>query len=400
MGSTGFRLDVVGIGALNLDYISSASSGPQAGANDSLRRRITAIASTAAPSFQWGTETFVDERTVYAALEEAGPASVVVAPCGSAWNAIFALAKVAIGLRLGYVGVAGRMRVPGISSLQQLELLGIDRTFVRRSERRDCGICFSYVDGGERTLLTAPGANVELAEVIDQEFEHLARYLAETRVVHVTSLLDAETPRRLLALLQYVKRINRSTLVSFDPGHAWACEQTAEVRGILALSDFLLVNSGEFAALAGDRLQLELGASLGMRLARHKLRHVGSTGHAAFPEITRELIRSHAVNGQGTRLPRGVFISHGGSPQWHEVRDFIEREGEGRSPRLVAGSRPAGGRAGWRTVQRGGQGGGVDVAAGEDDACAAGADRAGAQGGQGQGGGRLDELLGPGPRQG
>ncbi len=49
MGSTGFRLDVVGIGALNLDYISSASSGPQAGANDSLRRRITAIASTAAP---------------------------------------------------------------------------------------------------------------------------------------------------------------------------------------------------------------------------------------------------------------------------------------------------------------------------------------------------------------
>src|SRR6266542_1727337 len=268
MGSTGFRLDVVGIGALNLDYISSASSGPQAGANDSLRRRITAIASTAAPSFQWGTETFVGERTVYAALEEAGPASVDVALGGSAWNAIFALAKVAIGLRLGYVGVAGRMRVPGISSLQQLELLGIDRTFVRRSERRDCGICFSYVDGGERTLLTAPGANVELAEVIDQEFEHLARYLAETRVVHVTSLLDAETPRRLLALLQYVKPHNRSTLVSFDPGHAWACEQTAEVRGILALSDFLLVHSGEFAALAGTAGDPEDEARAARVLAR------------------------------------------------------------------------------------------------------------------------------------
>ena len=76
MGSTDFRLDVVGIGALNLDYIASAPSGAPASSNDSLRRRITAIASTAAPSFQWGAETLVDERTVYAALDETSTASV------------------------------------------------------------------------------------------------------------------------------------------------------------------------------------------------------------------------------------------------------------------------------------------------------------------------------------
>ncbi len=406
MGSTDFRLDVVGIGALNLDYIASAPSGAPASSNDSLRRRITAIASTAAPSFQWGAETLVDERTVYAALDETSTASVDIVLGGSAWNAIFALSKVGSGLRLGYVGVAGRVRAPGISSLQQLELLGIDHTFVRRSERRDCGMCFSYVDGGERTLLTTTGANVELAELIDQEFENLAGYLAETRVVHITSLLDQETPWRLLALLQRVKQINRNTLVSFDPGHPWASNQTPAVEGILALSDFLLVNSNELAALAGDagdededeatvahvlerlespdavvvvkradgvtvgqrsdgstveclrlpqiplpddriqdstgagdvfaagvlaavageRLQLELGAALGMRLARHKLRHVGSAGHAAFPDIARELIRGHVAKGRSTRLPKGVFISHGGNPQWHEVRDFIERE--------------------------------------------------------------------------
>lgn len=312
------------------------------------------------------------------------------------------MSNLGLGLRLGYVGVAGRVPVPGISNLQQLGLRGIDHTFVRRSERRDCGICFSYVDGGVRTLLTSPGANVELAQLIDREFEDLAGYLAATRVIHVTSLLDAKTPGQLLTLLERVKHLNPKTLVSFDPGHAWATGTTREVEGILALCDFLLVNAWEFgalgggngqpdeaaadrilgnidnpaaivvvkraegisllyradsaverihlpqvplpedgiqdstgagdvfaagllAAVAGDRMQLELGAALGMRLARHKLRHVGAAGHAAFPEIARELI---AGGTYARQLPRGVFISHGGDPQWHEVRDFIERECE------------------------------------------------------------------------
>jgi len=42
--------------------------------------------------------------------------------------------------------------------------------------------------------------------------------------------------------------------------------------------------------LARDRSGAKLGSLLGMRLARHKLRHVGSAGHARFAEITRDFI--------------------------------------------------------------------------------------------------------------
>jgi sugar/nucleoside kinase (ribokinase family) len=286
----------------------------------------------------------VDERTVYAALKEVSAPSLDVTLGGSAWNAIFALSKMQLGLRLGYVGVAGRVRVPGISSLQQLEILGIDHTFVRRSDRHDCGICLSYVDGGERTLLTAPGANVELAELLEERFEDLGHYLARTKVVHVTSLLDPESPGRLLTLLRRVKQINPSTALTFDPGHSWASSPTPEVEGVLSLSDYLLVNTAEFAALhqangaierrhfahapppddgiqdatgagdvfaagllaviAGSRLQLELGASLGMRLARHKLRYVGAQGHAEFPAIAQSFIGTRAAKRYHRDMPQ------------------------------------------------------------------------------------------------
>jgi len=404
MGPTKLDLDVVGIGALNVDYIASAPPSSADGTELDLRRRISKIVSAAPSPFQWGAETLVDERIVYAALEEMSAPSLDVTLGGSAWNAIYALEQMRLGLRLGYVGVAGRVRVPGISSLQQLEMLGIDHTFVRRSDCRDSGICLSYVDGGERTLLTAPGANVELAQLLEERFEELAQYLARTKVVHITSLLDPESPRHLLTLLRRMKRINPGTVLTFDPGHTWASSPTPEVEGILSLSDYLLVNTAEFAALgnadggepdeaiaarlmqrldspdavvivkrsdgvtalhqdsgaierrqfaqtplsddgiqdatgagdvfaagllaviAGSRLQLELGASLGMRLAGHKLRYVGAQGHAEFPAIAQDFIRIRAAERQHRPLPQGVFISHGANPQWHAVRDFIERE--------------------------------------------------------------------------
>src|SRR6266508_3473913 len=362
MGPTKLDLDVVGIGALNVDYIASAPPSSADGTELDLRRRISKIVSAAPSPFQWGAETLVDERIVYAALEEMSAPSLDVTLGGSAWNAIYALEQMRLGLRLG------------------------------------------YVDGGERTLLTAPGANVELAQLLEERFEELAQYLARTKVVHITSLLDPESPRHLLTLLRRMKRINPGTVLTFDPGHTWASSPTPEVEGILSLSDYLLVNTAEFAALgnadggepdeaiaarlmqrldspdavvivkrsdgvtalhqdsgaierrqfaqtplsddgiqdatgagdvfaagllaviAGSRLQLELGASLGMRLAGHKLRYVGAQGHAEFPAIAQDFIRIRAAERQHRPLPQGVFISHGANPQWHAVRDFIERE--------------------------------------------------------------------------
>ncbi|MGX6608389.1 PfkB family carbohydrate kinase, partial [Micromonosporaceae bacterium Da 78-11] len=136
-------------------------------------------------------------------------------------------------------------------------------------------------------------------------------------------------------------------LICFDPGHVWSVERSAATLEILRLSDFVLLNSREFEELgaapvgltvvkrphgvvvlrdgaevgryshrplredeirdatgAGDVFAAGLlagvlsgrsgvcrGARLGMELARHKLRHVGSGGHADFADLADAFMR-------------------------------------------------------------------------------------------------------------
>src|SRR5688500_495080 len=122
---TRFQFDVVGVGAINLDYIATASAAlrhaPAKGAplvtrlNEALGDGTT---------IEWGTEHDVGADVISAALEAAGADSLKVSLGGSAFNAITAIARTDLGLRLGYVGVAGKMPMPGMSGTRQLRSLG------------------------------------------------------------------------------------------------------------------------------------------------------------------------------------------------------------------------------------------------------------------------------------
>ena len=304
-------VDVVGVGAINLDYLVD---GP-------------------APGGEWGTERSVDAATVEALL----PRAHAVALGGSAFNTLYAIANARTGLRLGFVGVAGRTPVAGLSVMDECDRFGIDRRFVFREGERLCGVCVSFLSEGERTLLTHAGANETIADHLMSEFDRVTGYLAGARLVHVTSFLDDRSAGMLRRLLEAVKAISPGTLISFDPGHVWSTGPTTDVDGIVALCDFLLVNRREHRAAphavvvekrpdgirwrgpAGDgsRAQTPLGADeivdatgagdvfaagllievardpgrigagceLGMRLARHKLRHLGSAGHTDFARL-------------------------------------------------------------------------------------------------------------------
>lgn len=396
-----FALDVVGIGALNLDYITHCDAGT--GSLRPLSARIADLLDDDQPAPEWGTEAAVDEATVYAALEAANASALQTSLGGSAYNAIHTLAQLQLDLRLGYVGVAGCVPGPGLSAIQQLDVLGVDHPFVFRDDDHLCGVCFAFTENGERTLLTHAGANANMADHIDAAFDQLVSYLAAARVVHVTSFLDERTPAQPLALLQAVKRANPATLISFDPGHVWSHESTPEIDAIVALSDYLLLNHREFhelgdqtdqdtdedvasrlltrladdrgvvivkrrsgihawrreqakvvdefypqvvladdqvedatgagdvfaagllAVLTGDRLQVELGSLLGMTLARHKLRYVGSYGHGQLAEVTRNFIRTLDASRRTGAQPAGVFVAHGRSPEWLAVKAFVEQ---------------------------------------------------------------------------
>jgi len=246
-----YALDVVGIGALNFDYITTKPSTNEAPARP-LTTQISEIIARSGRELELGTELDVDAATIYSAIEAASSAAPQNALGGSAFNAIHAIAQTHVGLRLGYVGIAGHAPVIGVSFTHQFELLGIDHQFVVEDDQQPCGICFSLIEGGDRTLLTHIGANSEMAQFLERHFDAVVGYLSTARVVHVTSFLDDEAAPHLLRVLQEVKRTNTGTLICFDPGHVWAVEHPSAVEGIIRVSDYLILNYREFQALGGQ----------------------------------------------------------------------------------------------------------------------------------------------------
>jgi sugar/nucleoside kinase (ribokinase family) len=248
-------LDVVGVGALNLDLIVTAAAVPHDAGAEPVRSRLERLVAGAQPlaggALEWGAEVFLDEPTVLAAVEAVGASSLDATLGGSAFNTVFALTQLQRGLRLGYVGVAGRVPVPGLSSLALLARLGVDHRHLPVDRSRSCGLCFSFAADGERTLLTAPGANAGLADLIDARFDALVEYLAGSRVVHLAAPLDDRSPGRLLALVRAVRRAGPGALVSFDPGHGWSTAPAPAVHDLVRASDLVLLNHREFTALGG-----------------------------------------------------------------------------------------------------------------------------------------------------
>jgi sugar/nucleoside kinase (ribokinase family) len=396
-------LDVVGIGALNLDYIVNVGDRV-ADQEPSLSARLGRLFASRSVTFEWGSEISADEETIYAALEEVNTASIDASLGGSSFNAIVALARMQLDLKIGFVGVAGRVPVFGLSNRQVFLDLGVDNRLVDYDERRLAGICLSIIDGEDRTLCTHVGANLRMAEMIRSRRDQLVEYLSRAKIIHVTSFLDDETPAELLSLLRAVRDAMPSIAISFDPGHVWVTEPTPDIEGLISISDHLILNAREFqalgthsdgvtdedmanrildrlqrpaaavvvkrsdriqtftradgklvqdvvrqvplhpdqvkdstgagdvfaagvlAALASNRLHLELGSVLGMRLARHKLGYVGTHGHGDFAAITRSILLSLESPPSGETVPKAVFISHGRSPQWLAVKEFVSTE--------------------------------------------------------------------------
>jgi sugar/nucleoside kinase (ribokinase family) len=386
--------DVVGFGALNVDYIASASR---------LSQRTAERVTESTARFDWNLEGPVDEATITGAIGRLGAASLSYSLGGSAWLTTFALAQMRVGLRLGYVGVVGRVEAPGLSFLGQMDELGVDRRWVGRRPDRVCGLCLSYIDDTDRVMLTHPGANFEMCDHIRRNFDEIAGYLASARYIHLTSFLDDETPAEALRVLARAKELNPALRLSFDPGFDWAEHPGPAVEGILGRSDLVFSNYREFKALgryahgesddavarkvlarcapgcslyvtkrydlievfrdlphgvvahrfqlerpineteledatgAGDvfsaavlasltsnRLKVELGAFLGLSLARYKMRQGPRVPRPPGWDLSKGFLQQSENFADFNEKPNGVLIVHGGDRQWIQVRDFVE----------------------------------------------------------------------------
>ncbi|AYF79516.1 carbohydrate kinase family protein [Nocardia yunnanensis] len=203
----------MGFGALNVDVIATAS-----GLSERAAEQITE--STA--RFEWNREGATDRESILE-IRNIGTSSLNFSLGGSAWLTIYALAKMRLGLHLGYICALGRIEAPGVSFRAQMRELGIDDRWVGQFNENSCGLCLSFIDNNERVMHTNPGANLRMAEHLRTNLDAVAAYIASARCVHVTSFLDDQTPTMVATVLERARNLNPNLCISIDQGPHAAC---------------------------------------------------------------------------------------------------------------------------------------------------------------------------------
>ncbi len=236
--------DLIGIGALNIDYIAT---------RERLLQVDPATIAEFSNRFEHGSERPVDEDEINRTLREMGVAVFETHLGGSSFNTIHALASLQLPLKIGFVGVAGGAVGPSPNFLDWFASHKVDDRYVRGRPKAQAGVCISYIHDGERSMLTYPGVNVEMATHLKESIAELKSYLGRCKMLHVTSFFDDETPAVLSELLQAAKEQNPWLRISFDPGHHWVRDKAQEINPILRCTDFLFLNDREFKDLGHYR---------------------------------------------------------------------------------------------------------------------------------------------------
>lgn len=232
-------MDVIGIGAINIDYIKSMSFWES-------------FTSPYRDEFEPGVEHFRSNETIEEKIEFIGKHEFdYIGPGGSAFNTIRCLAQFELDFKLGFIGVVGSPS-DKCNLNDYITKYLIDSTYVFKSDNPS-GKCISlyWKGSGSRSLMTAPGANDELkTKLLDKAMQdELSSYVAEAKWVHLTSLVDPESFAQIVEILKNAKTKNRSLIISFDPGSKYCSDPTNPVKEAIKISDYIFLNWKEFLDL-------------------------------------------------------------------------------------------------------------------------------------------------------
>ncbi len=207
------NIDVIGLGALNIDRIYLAS------------------------------HTLDNSEAV---VTEAGSF-----PGGSAANTIYGLAR--LGVTTGFIGAVGD-DADGKKLLSDFKKAGVDSSHIKLKPGAKTGatLCFS-TGSGRRSLYVSPGAN----SLLTTEDIDLA-YLNQAQVLHISSFAD---DRQFQMVIQVVGEV--TVKVSFAPGAIYARKGLKELAPILARTHILFLNKDEIKQLTGKDLAAAAEICLG-----------------------------------------------------------------------------------------------------------------------------------------
>ena len=198
------NIDVVGLGALNMDRV-------------------------------YWVERILDEG-------EASVREVKSTPGGSAANTIYGLAK--LGVKTGFVGIVGA-DAEGRLLLDDFRKVGVDtrQIWTKREARTGSALCLSDMLG-RRSIYVLPGANNQLTLKLLN-----LKYTKRVGVLHLTSFAD---DRQFNVILELIERLDPSTKISFAPGILYAAKGLKALAPILRRTHILFVNQDEIRQMTGE----------------------------------------------------------------------------------------------------------------------------------------------------
>jgi ribokinase len=198
------KIEVVGLGALNMDYIY----------------RVEHILDDG--------ETVVEESTL--------------SPGGSAANTIYGLAK--LGVATGFTGAVGDDD-DGKRLVQDFEKAGVDTSQIKVKPGVRTGSVLCLSDRlGRRSLYVTPSAN-NLLTIDDLDFTYISR----AKMLHLSSFAHEQQFR---VLLELVDRLDSSVKISFAPGTLHSTKGLEALTPILARTYILFANHHEIRKLTGQ----------------------------------------------------------------------------------------------------------------------------------------------------
>ncbi|MCP4748093.1 MAG: carbohydrate kinase family protein [Desulfobacteraceae bacterium] len=227
------KLDVIGIGAINVDFISHD------GQNKS------------------GREIFVDYNHLTNILEDYMKNGQICNTRigGSAYLAIKTISHLGLNLKTGYVGVVGTID-EFIQNAEHDEFAHLSSQEWLFSDNDKAGKALVTLCNGERdTIQIAPGANDKLVKRIiekdDEEGTAFVKYLASARWIHITSLKIFADFKHIISKIEAAKDENPFLKVSIDPGFDYTFAHKQELLKLLKVADFLFFTEKEFDNLLG-----------------------------------------------------------------------------------------------------------------------------------------------------
>lgn len=197
------NIEIVGLGALNIDHI-------------------------------YKVERILDDG-------EGVVLEAVSFPGGSAANTTYGLAK--LGIKTGFCGVVGGDD-DGKIMLRDFKKVGVDisRIRIKRGAKTGSALCLSDKQG-KRSLYVLPGANNQLT-INDLDLN----YINQASVLHLSSFAD---DRQLKVVLELTDRLAPSVKLSFAPGALYAIKGLKNLAPILKRTSILFLNQSETRQLTG-----------------------------------------------------------------------------------------------------------------------------------------------------